>query len=200
MTKMLSLFMLLACFQATAQVTALTPPVTVDDRLTYKDLLVAYEAATPSDFNTLKGDWIAIAITNSPACDVNYPNTDWNGVKNADGSIFTLSFFFQEKRVVGPQPVEQIPSVEVLNIGVRSESQGPYKVDSKEPQFSTWGYGSGKRGTDSYFSFSCRLVKNTTNQLVCGNRLNLTTTNPNYGDQKCASDQGQSGFFLFKRK
>ncbi len=113
----------------------------------------------------INGNWKRIAVYEHANCKNIMHGTayDSSGIKNHDGSVFTLAF-------EGHQ-------VKFLNVGITDNIQGPYEINSRSADFASWAYDESTKEKDmtdqAYGSYSCRQAVGNSSQIICsvGTRL-----------------------------
>lgn len=158
--------------------TTLAAPAPISNEgMNYKKLKELWEQGVPLNEQILTGQWkLVVEAKISPACgDSDRAEQNINGIKNDDGSVTTLDF----KTTYGGgndftgSPGRPMFSVSILNIIFKNLNQGPYKVDSREPQFAFWyylAYGTGINGrvrSEAYAELSCRGLRGNPNRILC---------------------------------
>lgn len=193
---MIRLILILACFISNgAMATSMStifgpPPQPISNQLTYSDLYAYFIDGTAASEQLLLGEWKEVASYNSSNCKIASDLTDWAGIKNSDDSIRTLTFNYQQKPIPGPEPVLNVFSVTLTNLGKKNLNQGPYRIQAIEPQFSRWAYVKGVLSNKGYFENSCRLVAGNNKQLICSMHLELTdTATSSLSDITCMAEQ-----------
>lgn len=120
----------------------------------------------------INGNWKRVAVIEHTSCKnvMHGSSYDLTGIKNHDGSVFSLSF-------EGHQ-------VKFLNVGITDNTQGPYEINSSKTDFSSWAYDESTKDKDmtdqAYGSYNCKELegsqeggKTSGKQLICsvGTRL-----------------------------
>ncbi|MDG0817491.1 hypothetical protein [Bdellovibrio svalbardensis] len=126
---------------------------------TFVDAQKLWQDSQEVSSTEINGNWKRIAVYEHEDCkDIMHgPAYDVSGIRNQDGSVFTLAF-------EGHQ-------VKFLNVGIATNTQGPYEIHSRFSNFSSWAYDENtkaKEMTDqAYGSYSCRVVSDANKQLIC---------------------------------
>lgn len=169
---------------------AKAPPTEINQELKYVDLLPHFNQGQPTPEENLIGLWKMIATTSSKNCAFSKDQTNWNGISNEDGSWVVLSFNYQDKYLVGANPIEKVFAVFTYNQGGANTVQGPYEVSKTEPNFSNWGYVNGNLTSEAYYVYSCRNVLGNIQQLICSSQLFVSgSLAKNPSTKKCAADK-----------
>ena len=113
----------------------------------------AWDEAAEMSKADLRGVWLSTAVAVNPECKrMGKSQADPRGLRNPDGSnAFALQFMFW--------PYENTDMyVGVYHLGAYYLNQGPYKMSTEEPHFSTYGYvrNTNQMVLDSRFEWSCR--------------------------------------------
>lgn len=167
-----------------------SPPLDVNQPLTYKDLLPHLNEAVSTSEKTLLGNWKLVSTVSSPSCAFAKDQTDWDGIKNTDGSWVVFSFNYQNKFSAGSNPVEKVLGVTAYNQGGANSIQGPFQVSATEPQFSIWGFVNGHQTTEAYYAYSCKQVNGNPYQMICSSQLFVSgSLKQNQSTRKCAADK-----------
>jgi len=176
-----------------------TPPVTVQQPVTYDQLLPFFNNGASTTEKLLSGYWKLVATTSSRNCSFNPEMTDWDGIKNACGLMVVFGFGYYDRQVVGANPVKKVFGMMTYNQGNAEGSQGPFQTSMTEPQFAIWGYVDGHITSEAFYNYTCRLVQGNNQQLVCANQLSVSgslATNPS--TRKCAADAKGNLILLVK--
>lgn len=138
---------------------ALATPDALTSSSTFAEAQGLWQSAQDISSTDINGGWRRVAVYEHKSCkNIMHGNSyDLTGIKNSDGSIFTLLF-------EGHQ-------VQFLNVGVSGNTQGPYEINAKTAQFSSWAYDENtqnKNMTDqAYGSYNCRKAPENMDQLIC---------------------------------
>ena len=130
-----------------------------EKQLSFAELKATWNAGLNVDYQKLDGTWKRVALAEAKGCEnvMSGDATDYSGIKNEDGSVFQLLFSSDHK-------------VQLLNVGEKGRTQGPYEIKEQVLRFSTWAYdvSSGQRiQTDrAYGEYTCREVLNNPAQLI----------------------------------
>jgi hypothetical protein len=183
-------------------------PVSIPSKyeISHSDMLKLWQESSPTSKESLKGLWKEVAETASQNCECTNIKMEYDasGIKNHDGSVRMLRFkeILKPSNPFGRTQNGLVLSVELFNLGRSGEkvpdtNQGPYEVDSREPQFAQWGYNSNFDGLDksAYFEYSCRLLRKDSNHLICA--LSAKIIDPKrYTPQFNACGKEANGIFL----
>ncbi|MBC7465657.1 MAG: hypothetical protein H7256_06650 [Bdellovibrio sp.] len=169
---------------------AVSPPSDINQPQTYKDLLPFLKSGVVTSEKFLLGNWKMVATTSSEKCAFAGNQTDWDGIKNSDGSWVVFVFNYQNKFSPGSAPVEKVLAITAYNQGGANTVQGPFQVSATELQFSVWGYVNGHQTKEAYYAYSCKQVSGNANQMICSSQLFVSgSLAQNASTRKCATDK-----------
>ncbi|MNL09900.1 hypothetical protein D3C87_1306790 [compost metagenome] len=180
--KKVLVFILSAMITANAH--AFAKPEPAQSQITSRDVKSAWENGRRLQLAEFKGQWKYVLHLTSKECTQSEKEKlvyNFEGIKNSfDHSIPALNFtdeIVQESSLRGGG-THRVPSVTFKNLGNKSQNQGPYALEAKEPQFSRWAYEPVENfypplSKNEYISYSCRGVVKSRNQIIC--RLQLHT-------------------------
>lgn len=173
----------------------------------YADLKPVYVNGKSTSQAVLQGSWKMIAMASTAVCGFFLKNTyDPAGIKNQDSSIESLTFdTYTVPAVPGSgEAAKSIFGVKVTNAGAKTANQGPYAVDSKEPQFSQYAYiyneTESHLSTGAYITNGCRISAADATILTCLQKLVITdTTNVASDSIQCANDAESTAVIIYKK-
>jgi hypothetical protein len=164
----------------------------------YRELSRAWDNGRPTSASVLEGKWQMKTSETSAACgNLNSPN---RSSSNPAVTPPTLEFGFDKvggNSFTGDSPRGVFVVRSYNNYAIAGLNQGPFQVDSQEPQFSVWAYGSSVdnpsqpiQSRNAYYEETCRLLNGENNKLIC--RLRLVTLNDHFNNidevLACAAD------------
>jgi len=143
------------------------PPQTLP--FSFSDGRGYFAEAVAVTLSQILGYWMRVGAAKRSDYDAHLTEGyDPNGLKNTDGSLDSELFFSQ---FTAPFDGSVRDQVQVLQLGNKDTSQGPYEVvitsGVSGANFAEWGYDADGGFSSTHYDYDCRLMPQDSSKMIC---------------------------------